>query len=352
MPTAIIILGFLTSLVINILVIPGIVRVARRKKLFDKPAGRQPRGKEVPTLGGLAIFAGTMISLTLYSDVCQFPEMPYILSGSLILFFIGIKDDILIVAPWWKLSGQILAAMIVSILAGIRVDSIDLLPGPVITGQALSLVISILVVVFLINSFNLIDGIDGLAAGIGMCATGLLAWMFIQSGQEHYALLSVVLCGSLLGFFYYNVFSRKHKIMMGDTGSMMIGFISSVLVMRMISLDGPTLSGLPICAPQALALAIFIIPLADMARVVMIRLWSGRSPIKPDRLHIHYRLIDQGMNHLQAMLILMLFNAMMIICALIWQDLGESLLAMLIVAVTIIMYIIEWILFKRRSLPC
>ncbi|KPL21425.1 MAG: hypothetical protein AMS23_09345 [Bacteroides sp. SM1_62] len=196
-----IILGFLTSLAISLLAIPSIVTVARNKKLYDKPQGRKSRRREVPILGGLAIFAGTIISLALFSDVYQFPELPYIIAGSVILFFIGIKDDILIIAPWWKLSGQVLAAMIVSIMAGLQIKSPNMLPGINEPGHAMAILITVLVIVFMINSFNLIDGIDGLASGIGICSSLLLGWIFIQSGLVYYALLSFIFCGSLLGFF-------------------------------------------------------------------------------------------------------------------------------------------------------
>ncbi|MCK5463780.1 MAG: undecaprenyl/decaprenyl-phosphate alpha-N-acetylglucosaminyl 1-phosphate transferase [Bacteroidales bacterium] len=344
-----IIFGFLTSLAISILSIPSIVTVARRKKLFDKPQGRKPRRKEVPTLGGLAIFAGTIISLALFSDVSQFPELPYIIAGSVILFFIGIKDDILIIAPWWKLSGQVLAAGIISIVAGLKITSLNMFPWMSEPGHTLAILITILVIVFIINSFNLIDGIDGLASGIGICSSLVLGWIFIQSGLLYYALLSFIFCGSLLGFFYYNVFSRKKKILMGDTGSLIVGFISSILVIRFIGMDNPALAGVQISSPQSLALAIFIIPVADMIKVIMTRISLGRSPFKPDRLHIHYRLIDLGLRHLQATIVLLLINAVMVSGVLILQNLGETILTIIVISCTILLYMIEWWLTKRNK---
>ncbi len=349
MQFASLIFGFLTSLGISIMAIPSIVTVARNKKLFDKPQGRKPRRKEVPTLGGLAIFAGTIISLTLFSDVSQFPELPYIIAGSVILFFIGIKDDILIIAPWWKLSGQVLAAMIISIMAGLQITSLNMFSLMGESEHILAILITVLVIVFIINSFNLIDGIDGLASGIGICSSQVLGWIFIQSGLVYYALLSFIFCGSLLGFFYYNVFSRKKKILMGDTGSLMVGFISSILVIKFIGLEEPSLAGVLISSPQSLALAIFIIPVADMIKVVMTRISLRKSPLKPDRLHIHYRLIDLGLNHVQATIVLLLINAVMVSGVLVMQNLGEAILTILIISCTILLYMIEWWLTKRKN---
>jgi UDP-GlcNAc:undecaprenyl-phosphate GlcNAc-1-phosphate transferase len=344
-----IILGFFTSLAISFLAIPSIVTVARSKKLYDKPQGRKPRRREIPTLGGLAIFAGTVISLTLFSDVSEFPELPYIISGSVILFFIGIKDDILIIAPWWKLSGQVLAAMIISIMAGLQITSINILPGMSEPGHTMAVGITVFVIVFIINAFNLIDGIDGLASGIGICSSLFLGCIFIQSGLVYYTLLSFILCGSLMGFFYYNVFSRKNKILMGDTGSLMVGFISSILVIRLSGMEYPSFGAVQICSPLSLALAIFIIPLADMTKVILARIRLGKSPFRPDRLHIHYRLIDLGLNHLQATTVLLLINAAMVSGVLVLQDLGETVLIILIVLATIIMYLIEWWLRKKKK---
>jgi UDP-GlcNAc:undecaprenyl-phosphate GlcNAc-1-phosphate transferase len=344
-----IILGFLTSLAISLLAIPSIVKVARSKKLYDKPHGRKTMRKEVPTLGGIAIFAGTLISLALFSDVSQFPAFPYIVAGSLILFFIGIKDDILIIATWWKLSGQVLAAMIISIMAGLKVTSLPLFHGMDEGGDVMTILITILLIVYMINSFNLIDGIDGLASGIGICSSLILGWIFYESGLAYYALLSFIFCGSLLGFFYYNVCSIKNKILMGDTGSMMTGFISSILLIRFTGMENPSLGGLQIGSPLSLSLAIFMIPLADMAKVILTRVYLGKSPFRPDRLHIHYRLIDMGFRHWQATVLLLLINAVMVSGVLAGQDLGETVLAILVITFTITLYAAAWWFTKKTG---
>ncbi|MCK4853139.1 MAG: undecaprenyl/decaprenyl-phosphate alpha-N-acetylglucosaminyl 1-phosphate transferase [Bacteroidales bacterium] len=342
-----IISGFLTSLAISSLAIPSIVKVACNKGLFDKPQGRKPGRKNVPTLGGLAIFAGTIISLTLFSDISQFPELTYIIAGSVILFFIGIKDDILIIAPWWKLSGQVLAALIISVMGGLQISYINIIPGLGELSNTLSILFTVLVIVFIINSFNLIDGIDGLASGIGILSSLILGWVFFQSGLVQYTLLSAIFCGSLLGFFYYNVLSPKKKILMGDTGSMMVGFIISILVIRLINLENPSLPGIQIQSPQSLALAVLIVPISDMIRVILIRFLQGRSPLRPDRLHIHYRLIDMGLDHLQASCILLAINVLMVFIVLVLQNMGEILLTLLIISTSILLYLLQWFLQKR-----
>jgi UDP-N-acetylmuramyl pentapeptide phosphotransferase/UDP-N-acetylglucosamine-1-phosphate transferase len=333
------ILGFVTSLAISIAAIPSIVTVARSKKLYDKPQGRKPGRKKVPTLGGLAIFAGSIIPLALFSDFSKFTEFPYLIAGSVILFFIGIKDDILIIAPWWKLSGQILAAVIISVLSGLQIVSLNTFPWLYQPGHWAGTLGTILMVVFVINSFNLIDGIDGLASGLGIFYALFMGFIFFRSQWMNEALLSVVLCGSLLGFFYFNVFSRKNKIFMGDTGSMAVGFLLSFLALRFIELEDPSLAGIKISSPHSLTLALFIVPVGDMARVLLGRIGSGRSPLRPDRSHIHYRLIDAGLTHGQATLTLLLVNAVAVILVLGWQNLGEVLLTVLVILYTIFLYL-------------
>jgi UDP-N-acetylmuramyl pentapeptide phosphotransferase/UDP-N-acetylglucosamine-1-phosphate transferase len=344
-----IIIGFLTSLAISALAIPSIVTVARTKGLYDKPQGRKPGRRDVPTLGGLAIFAGIIISLTIFSDVSVFPELTYIIAGSVILFFIGIKDDILIIAPWWKLSGQFLAAMIITIMAGLQITQVDIIPWIDGIPNAIGIPLTILVIIIIINSFNLIDGIDGLASGIGIFTSIVLGLVFYQAGLVQYVLLSAVLCGSLMGFFYYNVFSQKKKILMGDTGSMMIGFISSILVLRFLSLENPSLPGIQIRAPQSMALAILIVPLSDMIRVILIRIRQGRSPFSPDRRHIHYRLTDMGFNHMQALGILLTINIFMVLLTIVLQNLGEFLLLVLIISIIALFYLVVWYFQHRRD---
>jgi UDP-N-acetylmuramyl pentapeptide phosphotransferase/UDP-N-acetylglucosamine-1-phosphate transferase len=194
-------------------------------------------------------------------------------------------------------------------------------------------------VVFVINSFNLIDGIDGLASGLGIFYALFMGFIFFRSQWMNEALLSVVLCGSLLGFFYFNVFSRKNKIFMGDTGSMAVGFLLSFLALRFIELEDPSLAGIKISSPHSLTLALFIVPVGDMARVLLGRIGSGRSPLRPDRSHIHYRLIDAGLTHGQATLTLLLVNAVAVILVLGWQNLGEVLLTVLVILYTIFLYL-------------
>ncbi len=321
MQNVFILIGFLTCLAISLLIIPSISRIARKKEFF----GRQRDGseKKIPTLGGLALFAGLIISLNLYADVSAFPLLPYITAGSVILFFIGLKDDILIIAPWWKLLGQLLAALIITVFGGLRIVDPGRFVGLEGSGAGAEVLLSVLLILVLINSLNLIDGIDGLASGIGILACAVFGLIFYKAGLQAWFLVAASLCGGLAGFTWYNVFGRKMKIYMGDTGSLLLGFILAVMVIRFFNIPQPRLLEIRIQAPIAFAFAVLIVPLFDVLRIVVLRLLRGRSPLRPGRLHIHYRLVDAGLTHLRASGLLLGLNLIMIILAIGFGKLGE-----------------------------
>ncbi len=318
-----IIAGFITSLMISLLAIPSIVKVARSKGLYDKPQGREAGGAKIPTLGGLAIFAGMIISLSLFADIAFLPELPFLVAGAVVLFFIGIKDDILIIAPWWKLLGQAMVALCIAIPGGLRIQNLNGFLGIYETGEALGVLITVLIVVTVINSYNLIDGIDGLASGIGILSSLLFGFIFYRSGLYVWALMAAALCGSLTGFTWYNVFGRQKKILMGDTGSLLLGLFQAVMVVRFLNMEQASIWGWQITIQPAFVLAVLIIPLFDTLRIIVVRLLQGRSPLRPDRQHIHYRLVDMGLTHIRATGILMGINLVMIAIALGLQGNGD-----------------------------
>jgi UDP-GlcNAc:undecaprenyl-phosphate GlcNAc-1-phosphate transferase len=349
MQTGTILAGFITSMVIGLLAIPSIVTVARRKGLYGTVREKDAGPGKVPSLGGLAIFAGTIISLSLYADLKAMPELPYFIAGALILFFIGLKDDIMVTAPLWKLLGQILVALVIAMPGGLRIHD----PGSFFeldfSGEAFEVLVTVLVIVGVINSFNLIDGIDGLASGIGMLSTLLFGLVFSREELPVWALMAAILCGSLAGFTWYNAFGRRNKILMGDTGSLLLGFILSLLAVRFLNLEHTGLWKWQIRDPLAFALAVLIVPLFDTLRVILVRLFRGQSPLHPDRKHIHYRLIDVGFTHLQASGILIGVNLVMVILAMVLQGMGEIPLILILLALSGLLSLIPGYYLKKIS---
>lgn len=274
--------------------IPVIIEVAKDKNLFDVPGGRKVHKIVIPTLGGLGIFAGFIIS-TLIGAPPSSPILQYIIASVMVIFFLGIKDDILILSAPKKFIGQLVAAGIIIKFAGIQITNMYGLFGIYELPHTISIIFTLFTMVVITNSFNLIDGVDGLAGSLGLLTAGIFGFYFAQTGQTLFAVMALSLAGSLVGFLIFNY--NPARIFMGDTGSLLIGLLNSIFVVKFISEASDPASVLPLESAPAIGFAILIVPLFDTLRVVSLRVISRRSPFSPDRNHIHHFLLDLGMNH-------------------------------------------------------
>lgn len=314
-----ILLSFITAFVITFVAIPSIIKVANIKHLFDEPDERKAHKSKIPTLGGLAIFAGIVIAFTFWSASGHYSNNQYILSAILVLFFIGIKDDIFPLSPIKKFIGQIISTLIIVFPANIRLTSLCGIFGVYEIPLWFSIALSMFTILVIINAFNLIDGIDGLAAGIGVVASSTFGILFYQSGSYELAILAFALTGSLLAFLRFN-FSPA-KIFMGDTGSLIVGLVLSVLAITLIEFNKTSLTGFVASSKApAISIAILIIPLFDTLRVFCIRLLRKQSPFKADKNHIHHGLLEIGFTHKTASLLLCLVNVIFIGVVLLLKD--------------------------------
>ncbi len=337
-PEIVLLLTLAVSFLVTYFSIPSIVSVAREKKLFDEPSRRKSHVRQIPTLGGVAIFAGITISAGLFVDYNLVPAQ-YILVACIMMFFIGIKDDILVIAPAKKLMGQIAAALVLIIpelgkpKPVLYFTSIHDFWGIDHISQPAGLFLTLFVIIVIINSFNLIDGIDGLAAAVGMLTTGFFGLWFFISGNVAYSLLSAAVFGTLLAFFRYNVFGKKNKIFMGDTGSLILGLMMSVQVIIFNQKNIGYTSAFRIESAPAVSFAVLIVPLYDTMRVFLIRMSRGRSPFAADKNHIHHCLLKLGFTHRQSTLIIVFANICFIALALLLQDVGIIWLMIIILTI-------------------
>ena len=300
----------LLSLVIGFVIvsyaIPKIIYISHEKKLFDVPNERSASRVITPNLGGIAIFAGFFISLIVSLHRFDMKSVTCLLLASMIMFLIGLKDDLIGLSPRKKLFFQLITAMYLIFMGGVRISNLHGILGiyeiDILSGSLLSL----FAIVGIINAYNLIDGIDGLAAGTGILISIVFGSLFTLSGQVEYAIVSFSLTGSLIAFFFYNVFGKKNKIFMGDTGSLTLGIVFAFLTIKFI--DHPGIEQHMIGSP-AVALAIMIVPIVDTIRVMTIRISQKRSPFSADMNHIHHHLLRlTGNNHLHASLIMIATN--------------------------------------------
>lgn len=353
------ILAFLLALMFNFYLTPVIIKISKAKHLFDQPDERKHHKGIVPNLGGIGIYISVLVvSLTLINtcgisfgrDNSSMTALPAIMAGVTILFFIGMKDDLISLRARKKLLAEIAAVMVLIVIGNLRLSSLQ---GMFYIGDlrySVSIFFSLFVGIVIINAFNLIDGIDGLAASVTMMASAVFGFFFARSGDWEYAILCATIIGSLIPFFLYNVFGKSNKIFMGDTGSLILGFLMTVLVFRFNELNvSKTLYPRLVAAP-AFSFAVLILPMFDTIRVMAIRLYRGKGIFNPDRRHIHHLMLDLGFTHLQSTAILLGFSLMVIVLAYYLNFLGNSNLVYIILAISFCFTFSMYMLWRRKNI--
>lgn len=338
--------SFLTSIIISLLSIPSIIRVAELKHLYDEPEERKSHDQKVPTLGGIAIFAAFGISLNFWADFSKLPEIQYVLCATLLMFFTGLKDDIVHLVAYKKFIIQIIAASILIIAGDVRLTSLYGFFGAREISFFPSYVISLVAIVGITNSFNLIDGVNILAAGLGILITSVFGCWFFLHGFTEYATIAFSLTGALTGFIYYNW--TPAKIFMGDTGSLILGIVCSVLAIKFVEINRVNTF---VSSGPAVAIGIMMVPLFDTLRVITIRILNQRSPFSPDKNHLHHMLLKKGMSHLQVSLVLIIINLSFILFAFnSGIPGGGTLMVVMLVLAIIIFYAFEKARIKKPQI--
>lgn len=319
----VIILGFLTSFIVVLLSTPALIKVAHMKNLVDIPGdARKIHTRNIPTIGGIIIFAATLFAYFLwypFNNITEYSHLihaindfKYVGASMLILFFVGIKDDIIGTAPMKKLIGHIIVAFILVLMADIRITSLRGIFGIEEIPYFASVFLSVLTYTAVVNAFNLIDGVDGLAAGIGAISSMAFGWWFYEAGGIEMSILAFALSGALIGFLFFN-FSPA-RIFMGDSGSLTIGLIISVLSIKLVEFDKSEISPwLFDMSKPVFVLTCLAYPLIDTFRIFIYRIITGVSPFQADRNHIHHRLIDIGLNHRKTVLAIYFYTILMIV---------------------------------------
>lgn len=344
-------LVFITSFFVTLFTIPSLIKVAYLKRLFDMPDfDRKAHKRAVPTIGGIVIFAATLFAYALWYPNMAVNEFKYLVVALLILFFVGIKDDIIGTAPVKKLMAQIMVALILILMGNLRITGLHGLFDVYEIPEWASVFLSLFTIIVVVNAINLIDGIDGLAAGIGFIASFTFGAWFYIAGNSGMACLAFALCGSLAGFLLFN-FSPA-KIFMGDSGSLTIGLILSVLAIKLTEQDVKTLpENIVNISKPLLALACLVYPLYDTLRVFIYRAIKGRSPFSADKKHIHHRLLDIGCNHAKASIILYIASISVILVTLLSSSVLDSTIAFIIAGgYTILIAQIPFFIKKKNKI--
>jgi UDP-GlcNAc:undecaprenyl-phosphate GlcNAc-1-phosphate transferase len=357
---AVLILVFLTAFIVVLYSTPALIKVAVLKRLIDVPSeDRKIHKGSVPTIGGIIIYAGTLFAYSLWYNIDDMryyetifesvTEFKLIVATSLILFFVGVKDDIIGTAPVKKLFAHIVVALILVLMGNIRVTSLHGIFGVYDIPYWGSVFISIFTYVVVVNSINLIDGVDGLAAGAGLITCTAFGTWFIFANDFPYAALSFALGGSLLGFLIFNF--QPAKIFMGDSGSLVIGLFVCILAIKMIEFPIQKLDSFWVhISKPVFAIAALIYPLLDTLRVFITRALKGQSPFNADRNHLHHKLIDCGYSHVKTVLIIYTFSIITIGASLLTYFFNQPTLSLLTIVSTSVVFLIFVLSLNTRAI--
>tara|TARA_E500000331_G_scaffold345752_1_gene383700 strand:- start:120 stop:1163 length:1044 start_codon:yes stop_codon:yes gene_type:complete len=336
-----IIFAIATAFLITLLAIPKIIFFAKRFRLYDSAGERSAHEGEVPIFGGIAIFVGIVFSLLFWAEIEQ---IQFIIVSMFVVFFIGVVDDLLALSPTKKLIGQIIAILIIIYLHQLQIDNMHGVLGVFVLSEVIATLFTVFVVIVITNGFNLIDGVDGLAASLGIVASFVFGVLALFSQQIDMAILAFTLLGSLLGFLIHNNYPAK--IFMGDTGSLVVGLLLSILAINVVNsglvFDNMTL---PNKGPLV-AIAILSVLLFDSLRVFVVRVFRGRNPLSPDKNHIHHELLNLGFGHLKTTLIICLMNMILMLIAYFLVDMNINFAITIFAAINFILLYIPFLIKK------
>jgi UDP-N-acetylmuramyl pentapeptide phosphotransferase/UDP-N-acetylglucosamine-1-phosphate transferase len=298
-----------------------------RYKLYDMPNSRKEHRMPVPTMGGIAIVAGMITALLFWfpftdeiGQVCFFFSIAA-------LFALGIMDDLKDLSAKYKFVVQTALATLIA-LSGIRITSFDGLFGITDLPLMAQYTFTILAIVGITNAFNLIDGIDGLAGGLAFMSLVTVGLFLTLSGDINTALVAFALAGAVFAFLYFNF--NPARIFMGDTGSLILGFVIAVLCVRLMQVNISAVNPVIVHAPM-FVLGIVLIPVFDTIRVFALRIWKGGSPFDADKTHIHHLLTNQGFGHVFAVRVIYFIHAFILIEVYLLQTIKQEFILLFLI---------------------
>lgn len=320
----IIISAFVSAVILGRIIIPNILIISLRKRLFDVPDERKVHKRPIPRLGGVTFFPVILFSLCVFTAVrlmtghgpadtsttdlvCEFL---FLTGGLTLLYIVGIADDLVGVRYRKKFLVQIISAAMFP-LSGLYINNFYGLFGIYLIPAEVGIPLTMLLVVFITNAINLIDGIDGLASGLSMVALLVFGVLFVHFRMWSYAMLAFVTVGVIIPFFSYNVFGSAdlgRKIFMGDTGSLTLGYILSFFVIKYCMYEPDMLLTMK-TSPVLVSFSVLMVPCLDVIRVVLRRARNKRPLFMPDKTHIHHKFLAMGFSPRRALVTIQLMSA-------------------------------------------
>ena len=331
---------------------PLVLHFARKRHLVVRPNKRTSHTGEIPNIGGVNIFFTLVLTYCIFC-LDMTAESQFLLLGIIAIFIVGFVDDIVILSPFSKLFFELVAGIALIGFAGIRITDLHGLFSVTALQPAASYLLSFFILAAIINAFNLIDGIDGLASGLGIMYCLFFAVWFGLAGEMQLSLIAACLIGALSVFFCYNVFGGSHtKIFMGDSGSLLVGYMLTAFVFRFCEANAAHVlpETVQMSAAPAVAVCIMGIPLFDTLRVSLTRIMHRRSPFLPDKNHIHHLLLQTGLNHIQTTCVLLSVTALLMLLAIVGRNWNMYLLTCAAFAVYLVfMLLLKHILRNKNA---
>ena len=306
------IVAFSIALAVAYFITPRVMELAIKLRALDAPDERKVHKGMIPRMGGLAIYAAFVLAVLASMHINR--EIMGLLVGGTVILIVGIIDDLKPLPAKVKLLGQIVAASVL-VMFDIRIEWLTNPFGEMLYVDYLAIPLTILWVVSLTNTVNLIDGLDGLAAGVSTIASVTILLVALQQNFWTVAILTAALAGSALGFLQHNF--NPAKIFMGDTGSMFLGYMLAA-----ISILGAVKSA----ATIALIVPIVALglPILDTAFAIIRRYMSGKPIFKPDKGHLHHRLLEMGLTQKQAVLLMYVMSGCLGLSAIALTEVNKS----------------------------
>lgn len=323
------------AFLLTFLAVPVVIEIASKNRLYDLPNFRKVHTRKIPSLGGAAIFTGFLIASMLFIQEESSPAFRFYLASTVIIFFLGLKDDLNDLSAMNKLIGQVLVASVLIFAGGLRLKGMYGLFGLYEVPEVFSFALTYLTIIVVMNAFNLIDGIDGLATSLGIVSLTVFGIYFFLAGQISYSIMAFALEGSLLAFLIFN--HQPARIFMGDSGSLLIGTVNAVLVIKFIDVASDPLAVFPVTASVAVGFAVLFVPLLDTLRMFSVRLLKGHSPFRPDRNHLHHLLLDRGFSHFQIVLACVFSNLLFLLAAWYFSPVGSTWLLLIEVGIAFVL---------------
>lgn len=309
------ILSFLVAILSVHWIHPRLVRIALDKNIVDNPNARKLQRRPTPVLGGIAVFFGSVIGLGCASITCDCSELFIVVVAMMIMLYTGTMDDILDLSPALRFLIEIGTVLLLIFVGGYTLNDFHGLWGLNQIPQGVAIPLTVFAAVGIINAINLIDGVDGLSSGYCILTSLLFGVMFWYVGDRTMCMLAVVAAGSLIPFFFHNVFGKSSKMFIGDGGTLVMGIVMSVFVIRILRhgsmsevYDAVNIGLVPF------TLAVLSVPVFDTLRVMTTRILKRKSPFHPDKTHLHHMFIRLGCSHATTTLAILILNFFVVLC--------------------------------------